>query len=82
MVITSANSRNDNSTFEGTAIVRRFTSELQGQSTLERAAIGAQQEQDAIEEAQMEAQMRALFEDNDRRSVLISASQPSQTDGR
>ena len=82
MVITSASSRNDSGTFEGTVIVRRFTSELQGQSTLECAAIGAQQEQYAIEEAQREAQMRELFEDNDQRSILMSAFRSSEADGR
>jgi len=82
MVTTSASSRNDSGAFEGTVLVRRFTNELQGQSALERAAIGVQQEQDAIREAQREAQMRALFEDNDRRSVLMSASRSSEADGR
>jgi hypothetical protein len=52
---------------EGRMLVRRFTEELTGETTLERATSSAQAEQDAIAEEQMTARVRALFEDHDRR---------------
>ncbi|CAN9105305.1 unnamed protein product [Alternaria alternata] len=54
---------------EGLTLVRRFTGELKGDTTLERATTSAQQEQDVIAEAQMEARMRTLLQDENPRSV-------------
>jgi hypothetical protein len=69
MAVESVASRNEIEDLQGKALVRRFTGELQGRTTLERAAISALQEDEAIAEELMEARMRALLEDSDRRSV-------------
>jgi hypothetical protein len=72
MAVESVTSRNEIEDLQGTTLVQRFTGELQGQTTLERAAITALQEQDAIAEELMEARMRALLEDSDRKLVRIA----------
>lgn len=67
MAIEAARARDEMERIEGQRLVRRFTDDLSGETTLERASISVQQEQDAIAEAQLEARVRALFEDEDRR---------------
>lgn len=69
MSVEGAFSRNAVEHQEGLTLVRRFTGELKGDTTLERAATSAQQEQDVIAEAQMEARMRTLLQDENPRSV-------------
>jgi hypothetical protein len=69
MTVESVISRNEIEDLQGRALVRRFTGELQGQTTLERATISALQEEDTIAEELMEARMRALLHDSDRESV-------------
>ena len=48
---------------EGLVLVRKFTDELMGETTLERAAISAQQEQDTTEKELRRRQMQALYRD-------------------
>jgi hypothetical protein len=69
MAVESITSQNEIDDLQGTALVRRFTGGPQGQTILERAAISALEEQDAIAEALMETRMRALYQDSDRTSV-------------
>ncbi|KAF1828580.1 hypothetical protein BDW02DRAFT_574757 [Decorospora gaudefroyi] len=58
---------------KGKALVRRFTDELGGRTTLERAAISAQQEQDVLAEEQLGARMRALFQDEHDNDAVFHA---------
>jgi len=67
MAVANTDTLNDIERHEGQMLVRRFTEELTGETTLERATISAQAEQDAIAEEQITARVRALFEDDDRR---------------
>ncbi|KAH7088210.1 hypothetical protein FB567DRAFT_559899 [Paraphoma chrysanthemicola] len=60
---------------EGRALVRRFTGELAGNTTLERAAISAQEEDDEIANAQMEARMRDLFQDENGDDAIFHAAE-------
>lgn len=62
MTIESALSQIENERAVGMTLVRRFTDELEGQTTLERAAIHAQ-EQKARAEEQMLESLRTLYED-------------------
>jgi hypothetical protein len=48
---------------EGRKLIRSFTDELTGKTTLERAAKSIQQEDDAIAQADIEARTRGLFDD-------------------
>jgi hypothetical protein len=80
MAVESVASRNEIENLQGGALVRRFTGELQGETTLERAAISALQEDDAIAEELMEARMQALLEDSDRKSVRNPAFNCVKTD--
>lgn len=67
---------------DGLLLVRRFTGDLEGNTTLERAAISAQQQQDAIEQAERalrRRRMEALYrepgrdprQDFDSNTVLV-----------
>ncbi|EDU45003.1 hypothetical protein PtrSN002B_011279 [Pyrenophora tritici-repentis] len=78
MIVANATSRVDIEKFEGAALVRRFTDELKGQTTLERATISAQQEQDALIEEQMEARMRALYKDPDGSGASFHAAESAR----
>ncbi|EFQ94164.1 hypothetical protein PTT_08250 [Pyrenophora teres f. teres 0-1] len=78
MIVASASSRSDIEKFEGAALVRRFTDELKGQTTLERATISAQQEQDAFVEKQMEARMRELYKDSDGSGASFHAAESAR----
>ena len=69
MSVEAAFARNEVEHQEGLTLVRRFTGELKGDTTLEHATTSAQKEQDAIAEARMEARMRALLQDENPRSV-------------
>lgn len=51
---------------QGRMLVRRFTDGLSGQTTLERATITAQQEQDAQVEQDNAARMMSLYQDKSR----------------
>lgn len=62
MTVASASSRDEIENLEGTVLVRRFTNGLNGQTTLERATISAQQEQDAENKKRMDERMRTLME--------------------
>lgn len=56
----------------GMALVRRFTDDLKGQTTLERATINAQQEHDAIQKTSRRRRMDAMYREPDRpEQVLI-----------
>ena len=74
MAVEGAALRNAIESLEGQTLVRRFTDELTGQTTLELAAISIQQEDDVVAEAKAEARMRALYRDEDRKSVQASYS--------
>ena len=86
MTVASASSRDEIENFEGSVLVRRFTDELSGQTTLERATISAQQEQDAERKKMMKERMRvliemqALVEDDEGRSVQTSTSHAPKAD--
>lgn len=54
---------------DGLALIRRFTDELKGDTTLERATINAQQHQDVTEDDLRRSHMRALYEDTDGNST-------------
>ena len=69
MAVMGAVIQNEIENVQGRALVRRFTDELTGQTTLECAAISAQQGDDVNADAQMEARTRGLFEDEDGKSV-------------
>ena len=73
MAVMGAVMRDEIENVQGRALVRRFTGELTGQTTLECATITAQQDDDAIAVAQMEARTRGLFEDEDGKSVQAPA---------
>ena len=51
---------------EGQTLVRRFTNKLPGESTLELATISVQYAQDAAEKQMFEAQVRALYKDDEK----------------
>jgi hypothetical protein len=51
---------------QGQTLVRKFTNDLTGESTLERAAIKAQQENDALEYPEDIAEVRRLYQDDER----------------
>lgn len=53
---------------DGLVLVRRFTDELKGETTLERAAISAQQQQCETEKVIRRRRMEALYRDTDRDS--------------
>lgn len=72
MIVDTLDARTEIEVEEGQKILRRFTNDLDGQTTLERATIGAQQEQDAIEKEKADMRMRALYEDEDQPSVQRS----------
>ncbi|CAN9086720.1 unnamed protein product [Alternaria alternata] len=63
---------------EGLTLVRRFTGELKGDTTLERATTSAQQEQDVIAEAQMEARMRTLLQDENPSNALFHEAETAR----
>jgi hypothetical protein len=48
---------------EGQTLIRRFTGELNGQTTLEVATITVQKKQDALVEERHTNRMRALYQD-------------------
>ncbi|KAH8708363.1 hypothetical protein GQ44DRAFT_470055 [Phaeosphaeriaceae sp. PMI808] len=73
MAVGNTIGRDEIEKFEGHMLVRRFTDELCGQTTLERATISVQQEQDAIAEEHIRTRMRALFEDEDRSDAVFHA---------
>ena len=77
MAIASIVMRDEMERLEGRMMVRRFTDELSGETTLERASISVQQEQDALAEEQVTARLRALFEDEDGRSALCTVDAKS-----
>jgi hypothetical protein len=54
---------------EGRILVRKFTDELTGKTTLEHAAKSAQRERDALAEARLRSRRRELFQDNENESV-------------
>ena len=73
MTIESALSQIENERAVGMTLVRRFTDELEGQTTFERAAIHAQ-EQKARAEEQKLARLRTLYEDAKDKLVPMQTS--------
>jgi len=63
MAVESAELRMKIENLEGQKLVRRFTDELTGNTTLECAAIRTQEEDDAIANVRYEARIRGLFQD-------------------
>jgi hypothetical protein len=51
---------------DGLILARRFTDELKGETTLERATISAQEQGDANEKALHRRRMEALYRDPDK----------------
>ncbi|RYN64160.1 hypothetical protein AA0118_g4286 [Alternaria tenuissima] len=78
MSVEGAFARNEVEHQEGLTLVRRFTGELKGDTTLEHATTSAQQEQDAIAEARMEARMRALLQDENPSNALFHEAETAR----
>lgn len=56
---------------EGMVLVRRFTDDLKGATTLERAAISTQQQQDETEKGIRRRRMEALYRESERESRQV-----------
>ena len=66
MASNTASNRIEAEALQGQTLVRRFTNTLPGESTLELATIRVQHAQDAAEEQNFEARVRALYKDDEK----------------